>query len=116
MSITTVLSADPSLRFLQLLLLASALLSIFFVLYTTRDVLLRSESFWFQFLSIILVACMPVVGFLFYLLIRPSRTLWQRELSRTLHKLIHEVHHLTKKKENNPQGKAKGQEQKIVQS
>ena len=73
-------SSNPTMFFLEvgLGILGSAL--VFLILYTLRDVLLRTHSFLFQIFSIILVAGLPVVGFLLYLLIRPSRTMREREL------------------------------------
>lgn len=78
------LAADPVLRLLQLLMLATGVLVIFLVFYTTRDVLLRSQSFTFMLFSIIVVAVLPLVGFCLYVLIRPARTLKERELEEML--------------------------------
>lgn len=86
-------SDDPALRLLQLLLLIAGLLVVFLVFFTLRDVLLRTNSFWLQLLSIILVAFLPLIGFLLYILIRPAMTLRQREEE----KLVREIHaHLMK--------------------
>lgn len=72
-------SDDPALRLVQILLLTVGLLVVFLVFFALRDVLLRSRSFPYQLLCIALVAFLPIVGFLLYLLIRPTRTLRERE-------------------------------------
>jgi hypothetical protein len=87
MALLELLSDNPVLRLLQFALLVTALLSVFFVLFTTRDSLLRSTSFWFQFFAIVLVAALPIVGFLLYLLLRPARTLKERETEAILHSI-----------------------------
>lgn len=70
---------DPTVRMMQMLLLLLATVDVFFVFFTTRDILLRTRSFFYQFFSIVLVAGLPGLGFLIYLLIRPARTIRQRE-------------------------------------
>lgn len=74
-----IFAANPTVRAVQGALLILAVIDVFLVLYTLRDMLLRTRSFLYQFVCILLVAALPGVGFLFYLLIRPSRTLQQRE-------------------------------------
>jgi hypothetical protein len=91
MSFITFLASDPQLRLLQFILLSVAAASVYLVLYTTRDSILRSESFWFQFFSIGLVAVLPIVGFLLYLLLRPSRTLKEREMEDVLQHILETV-------------------------
>lgn len=85
---TQFLSADPMLRMLQggLLLLSAVIL--FLLFFTLRDVLLRSRSFLFQIFAIALVAALPILGFLLYLLIRPARTIAQRECMDMLRSLV----------------------------
>jgi hypothetical protein len=78
------LSENPTLRLFQFVLLATAVLAVYLVFFVTRDVLLRSRSFFFQFISIILTAGLPIVGFLLYLLLRPSRTLKESEMEAML--------------------------------
>jgi hypothetical protein len=73
---------------MQLLMLLSAFLVIFLVLFSTRDIILRSNSFLLQVVCILLVAALPVIGFLIYLLIRPSRTLAQRGLEKQVEDLL----------------------------
>ncbi|OGJ56182.1 hypothetical protein A2635_04685 [Candidatus Peribacteria bacterium RIFCSPHIGHO2_01_FULL_51_9] len=79
---------QPLLRIVQVSLLALGLFEVFVLFWTTRDVLLRSESLLFQFFSLAMVAVLPVVGFLFYLLIRPSRTLREQHFEQMLTELL----------------------------
>jgi membrane-bound ClpP family serine protease len=81
-------TTNPTLRLLQIVLLILGVLAAFLVFFTTRDVLLRSKSFVFQLFSIVLVAIVPLFGFLLYILIRPSRTLKERELEHMLQRLL----------------------------
>lgn len=74
------LSSDPLLRAAQGGLLAVGFIVIFLVFYVTRDILLRTHSFWYTAFCIVLTALLPGVGFLLYLLIRPARTIREREL------------------------------------
>ena len=85
----TFLSEDPLLFLVQLLMLLTGAIVIFFVFYATRDILLRTNSFFYMFFCIVLVALVPLLGFLVYLLIRPPRTLKERELE-TMIRAIHE--------------------------
>jgi len=81
------LADDPTLRFLQLGMILLGTVVIFLVFYTTRDILLRTNSFLYMFFSIVLVALLPIVGFFLYLLIRPARTIKERELEKMLLKI-----------------------------
>jgi len=81
------LSDDPVFRVIQVGLLCGGALIVFFVFYTTRDILLRTHSFWYMSFCIVLVAVLPVLGFLIYLLIRPERTLHQREQEALIREL-----------------------------
>jgi hypothetical protein len=76
--------ADPLVRFVQVLLGICAASLVFLVFWTTRDVLLRTRSLVFQLTSILMVAALPLVGFFFYLLIRPSMTLKQKKIEQSL--------------------------------
>ena len=67
---------------MQIGLVCTGIFVIFTVFYVTRDALLRSQSFLFMFFSILLAAFLPLGGFLLYLLIRPPRTLTEKELDR----------------------------------
>lgn len=77
----------PLLRFAQASILLLAVVLIFLVFFTTRDILLRSQSFLLQVACILLVALLPVLGFLLYLLIRPVRTLRERSLEASVLKV-----------------------------
>ncbi|MDD5041333.1 MAG: hypothetical protein PHX87_03620 [Candidatus Peribacteraceae bacterium] len=73
------LSADPILRMMQGGLLFIGFVVIFLVFFVTRDILLRTHSFLYMTFCILLTALLPGVGFLLYLLIRPARTIRERE-------------------------------------
>ena len=74
------LAQDPLLRIVQFALVFGGVIAVFLVFYTTRDILLRSRSFVYMFCSILLVALLPIIGFFLYLLLRPARTIKEREL------------------------------------
>lgn len=74
------------------------LFAIFLVFFTTRDVILRTHSFLYMLFSILLVALLPGVGFLLYLLIRPARTIKERELEKMLKDILHDHEKLAKEK------------------
>ncbi len=78
------IAEDPALRIVQGAMLLSGIVVIFLVFYTTRDILLRTHSFFYMFFSIVLVALLPIVGFFLYLLIRPARTIKEREVEHML--------------------------------
>ena len=82
------LADDPMLRLLQGGLLLLGFLVVFLVFFTTRDILLRTQSFIYMFLSILLVAALPIMGFLLYLLIRPARTLKEKEMEAMVRELF----------------------------
>jgi len=105
------LAEDPALRLLQLGMLFVGVIVIFLVFFATRDILLRTHSFWYMFFSIILVAFFPVIGFFFYLLLRPARTIKEREMEEALHRILqNSISHTQKapsvKKKPNPKKKA----------
>ncbi|MBI3331516.1 hypothetical protein HYZ99_00980 [Candidatus Peregrinibacteria bacterium] len=79
---------DPFVRWAQIGLIVAGFLAIFLVFFATRDIILRTRSFWYQCLAILLVALLPGVGFLLYLLIRPARTLAERDLERKVSELL----------------------------
>jgi hypothetical protein len=99
------LSDDPVLRAVQVALLMGGALVIFFVFYATRDILCRTHSFLYMAFCIVIVAALPVLGFLLYLLIRPSRTLRERENDRILRELQEE--HLKRKRGDSRHGQKK---------
>lgn len=86
------MAEDPALRLIQGAMLLVGILVIFLVFYTTRDILLRTHSFFYMFISILLVAALPVVGFFLYLLIRPARTIKEREIEMMLIELVSGTH------------------------
>lgn len=84
----SILSDDPVLRMVQVGLLVLGCVAVYLVCYTTRDILLRTRSFLYQAGSILLVALLPVVGFFLYLLIRPARTIKQREIGASIGRIL----------------------------
>lgn len=84
----SLLTDNPAIRMLQLSLLCAAVVAIYLVFYTTRDILLRTRSFVYQLLCILLVAVLPVLGFFIYLLIRPASTVRERETDKMLRKIL----------------------------
>tara|TARA_Y100000310_G_scaffold322224_1_gene381024 strand:+ start:487 stop:819 length:333 start_codon:yes stop_codon:yes gene_type:complete len=82
------LADDPMLRMLQLGMILLGSLVIFLVFYTTKDILLRTQSFLYMFFCILLVAFLPVIGFFLYLLIRPARTIKEREVDAMVRSLV----------------------------
>ena len=82
------LAEDPLLRMLQGVMLLLGVILIFLVFFTARDILLRTHSFIYMCFCILLVAILPVVGFLLYLLIRPARTIKERELEAAVNKIL----------------------------
>lgn len=112
----TFVAADPVLRAVQGGLLLSGAAVVFLLFHATRDIMLRTKSFAYQFASILLVAGLPVVGYLVYLLIRPARTIKERELEamlttilqnqkeaqKTSQKHQHKHHHQQKPQQKSP--------------
>lgn len=91
-NVSVFFSADPSVLLVQSAMVFSACVIVFLVLFATRDILLRSHSLSLQIVCILLVALLPVVGFLLYLLIRPSRTVAERSLERRVQELTAALH------------------------
>ena len=87
----TFVSDDPMLRLMQGGLLLAGSLMVFLLFYATRDIILRTKSFAYQFASILLVAALPVIGFLIYLLVRPARTVKERQMEAMLKKVIEQT-------------------------
>lgn len=85
------LSADPLLRALQGGLLFIGCVVIFLVFFATRDILLRTHSFWYMAFCIVLTALLPGIGFLIYLLIRPVRTIREREQEEQVRSLTEKL-------------------------
>jgi len=74
----------PALDANQMIIIGVSFILLYFLFFVMRDIFLRTNSTVYQILSILLVAALPVVGFLLYFLIRPARTLKQRELEELL--------------------------------
>lgn len=87
-SFLQLLSDHPSVFAVQVSLIALGVIVVFLVLLATKDIMARSDSFFVQISSIVLVAILPVIGFFFYLLLRPSRTLVERRLQRDLQQVL----------------------------
>lgn len=89
----TFVSEDPVLRGIQALLACGAFTLVFLVFFVTRDILLRSRSLLLQLGCVLLVALLPVVGFLLYLLVRPARTVREREMQARLERMEELLQH-----------------------
>lgn len=85
---TAFVSADPTLRLMQGGIVLGLVILLFLLLYTLRDVVLRTRSFGYQFLCVLLVGALPILGFLLYLLIRPARTIKEREVEAMLRQYL----------------------------
>src|SRR5207247_2337229 len=90
--LSSFLSQDPGVRTMQILLVSTAVIVVFLVFYVLRDIVLRSSSFFVQLLCILLVAFLPLVGFLLYLLVRPARTVKEREMEQLLLEIHAKLH------------------------
>ncbi len=84
----SILTDNPAVRMMQLSLIGASVVAIYLVFYTTRDILLRTRSFAYQLVSILLVAILPVLGFFLYLLIRPGSTIRERETEKMMRKIL----------------------------
>ncbi|TSC98270.1 MAG: hypothetical protein Greene101449_968 [Candidatus Peregrinibacteria bacterium Greene1014_49] len=96
------LADDPVLRALQGGLLFLGVIVVFLVFFATRDILLRTRSFPAMLGSIILVAFLPLVGFFLYLLLRPARTIMQRETDRKIDEILHALEKAPRNKMQEP--------------
>ncbi|OGG92227.1 hypothetical protein A3H16_00765 [Candidatus Kaiserbacteria bacterium RIFCSPLOWO2_12_FULL_53_8] len=85
---TGILNMDPFIRAAQIGLGVLAVSLAYLVFFATRDILKRTHSLAYQLFCILLVACLPVVGFCFYLLIRPSQTLNERDMAENVAKIL----------------------------
>lgn len=79
---------NPGLRAAQSGLVILGIIVLFLLFFALRDILLRTRSFWYQFVCIVIVTLFPIVGFLVYLLIRPARTIKERELESMILTLV----------------------------
>ena len=81
-------SVNPAILLLQVGMACTAVLVVFLLAFVTRDVLLRYESFLMQCFWIVIVFCLPIIGFLLYLVLRPSRTVRERRLEHTINTIL----------------------------
>lgn len=107
-SASAFLATDPTVLFFQFLMAGSAFIVVFLVLFTTRDILLRTHSFLLQAFCILLTAVLPIIGFFLYLLIRPSRTIAERAMHRDIIALMSKLHAGKKKEKEFVTQKVKG--------
>ncbi len=84
-------SEEPFVRGMQILLFTGAMSLVFLVFYVTRDILHRTRSLAAQVSCILLVAALPLAGFLLYLLVRPSQTLEERDMQEKIRQILDEV-------------------------
>ena len=82
--------AQPPLAFaLQVAVGYVALAWIFTILWTIKDASNRSESIAFQLISVLIVVlATPLIGLPLYLLIRPSQTLFEKDMYEMLQYLV----------------------------
>ena len=85
------LADDPVLRVVQGGMIGFGLLLVFLVFYATRDILLRTTSLVRMFLSILLVTALPGIGFLLYLLVRPTTTLRERAMEHAVWEILEKL-------------------------
>jgi len=80
----------------------AAFIVVFLVLFTTRDILLRTHSFLLQAFCILLTAVLPIAGFFIYVLIRPSRTIAERAMHRDMTALLSKLSSSKKAEQQKP--------------
>lgn len=82
--------AQPPLAFaLQALVGYLALIWIFSILWVVKDASNRSDSIAFQLISVLIVViATPFIGLPLYLLIRPSQTLFEKDVYEMLQYLV----------------------------
>lgn len=86
-TLTDLFSANPAMIVAESVMAVAGFTLVFLILYTLKDIWLRTHSFLYQLVAIVLVAGLPFVGFALYLLIRPARTLKERETERILREI-----------------------------
>ena len=79
MSLTAFFPGLANVYFAQWTVMFCAVVLLFLLLFTLRDIVQRTDSFLYQAACVLLTGALPIVGFLVYLLIRPARTIRQRE-------------------------------------
>jgi hypothetical protein len=93
-----------------------ALVWIFIILWVARDSGNRSDSILFQLISIILVVITtPLIGLPLYLLLRPSQTLFERDMCEMLQYLVEdeeeEEEEESRERDKKPKQEKKGMKQ-----
>lgn len=81
-------SADPIVLSLQAAIALAGVVAVYLLAYTVRDVILRTRSIVYQLGCILLVAALPIAGFFLYLLVRPARTVKERQMERMLKEVL----------------------------
>lgn len=79
---------NPVILSLQAGIVVAGVMTVYLLAYTVRDIILRSRSVVYQLACILLVAALPIVGFFLYLLIRPARTVQQRQMEKMLKEIL----------------------------
>ncbi len=82
------LSSDPITMAVQFGIAALGAVAVYLLFFTVRDILLRTRSLLYQLACIALVAALPIVGFFLYLLVRPARTVKERQMERMLKEVL----------------------------
>lgn len=80
----SLLAFFPALDANQIIVYSASFFLVYFLFFTMRDIFLRTHSSLYQIACILLVALLPVIGFLLYFLIRPARTIKEREMEQLL--------------------------------
>lgn len=75
---------NPVILSLQTAMVAAGVIAVYLLAHTVRDIILRTRSLPYQLACILLVTGLPVVGFFLYLLVRPARTVKERQVERML--------------------------------
>lgn len=75
-----ILALFPTLDANQTAVFGISFALLYMLFFTMRDIFRRTDSIAYQILCILLVAALPVIGFLLYFLVRPARTVIQRRV------------------------------------
>ena len=86
----SLLADSPVLRTVQIAIIAGAVIAMYLVFAVTREIMLRTKSFWYQLGCILLSAILPIVGYFLYLLIRPASSLREKSIESMLKKILAE--------------------------
>jgi hypothetical protein len=81
-------SSDPFALGMQIGIAALGAVAVYLLTFSVRDIILRTRSLPYQLACILLVAALPIVGFFLYLLVRPARTVKDRDIHRMLKELL----------------------------